>query len=405
MTTSPVYWTQPNEEEFSVKVVKCRKEEEAHHIVVSQQVVKPVGGGQAADRGVLTTSEKQVPFSEVVENGDGVAIVTAEAIEEGSEVTLILDMNWRKSMMRNHTAEHLFVKLLVDQHEELELGRIWVDGIHGSVEVSGCHLSSSDIFSAEKKVQKAIADELEVKTHIVSPEDLDESVRAREGVTSKHDRLRIVEIEGSDRSACSGIHVGNTRDIGVFKIIEYRIDDESSHIEFLTGPSALTHLTSTYNQVLGRRYDYPFEMEQLGAILDKSKSMREDYENTIETLLDAVSKGGDYQEAGKASFRAEYLPGIDVKALKDLSNRIEMPKASLLLLFAATEHEGKKKCNVIVRTNAMPEDASHYAADAVGSLGGKGGGRGEIYTGGFSGQEAPRTLFDSLVKKMKEKLD
>lgn len=404
MDALPAYWTDPVRAEFDVRVQKCRKVGDSYHIVIPEPVVKPVGGGQAGDKGILVMTDLEIRFSETITEEDEIALVTSCPLEEGTEVKLILDMDWRTSMMRNHTGEHLFAKALLDSHKEMQLGRIWIDGNHGTIEIWGLDITPSDIFAAETKVQQAIADELEVKTDFISPEEIDESVRAREGVTSKHDILRVVEIEDFDKSACSGIHVKNTRDIGVFKIVDYRLDDETTHLEFLTGPSALALLSSTYNQALDRKRGYPFEIEQLGAVLDKSKSMREDYDELVAVLVTSLSKGGEYVTFGQSKLRAEYLPGIDSNAVREISNRIEMPESSVLLLFTAVEQKGKKKCNLIVRTKDMPNDAPYYVADSVMKLGGRGGGSGEVYTGGFSDQEEPKVLFESLVEMLKNAL-
>lgn len=404
MKEHPIYWTDPTRAKFTVRVEQCHKLEDGHLVVISSPVVKPTGGGQAGDRGVIVIGDTQVRFSETVEENDEIALVTDTPIRERTEAVLQVDMDWRESMMRNHTGEHLFAKAMIDLHGDARLGRIWVDGDHGTIDISGCRLEPSDVLSVEKRVQQAISDALPVTSQVVSSDSIEEAVRAREGVTSSHEMLRIVEIEGFDKSACSGIHVQNTRDIGTFKVVDYRLDDENAHIEFLTGPAAMALLSSVYNEVLERRHAYPFEMEQLGAILDKSKSLREAYDELAETLLSSLVEGGQYTEVGKFRLRTEYLPGFDSKKLRDLSNRMVMPESSLLLLFTSAEHDGKTKCNLVVRTNAMPHDASHYVLDAVADLGGQGGGSNEVYTGGFVGHDEPGALFVSISEKLRERL-
>ena len=45
----------------------------------------------------------------------------------------------------------------------------------------------------------------------------------------------------------------------------------------------------------------------------------------------------------------------------------------------------------------MPQDASKYIIEAMEQLGGKGGGKGEVFTGGFVDVDDPKELFKSLV--------
>ena len=52
----------------------------------------------------------------------GTRLVTEVPVDEGEHVTLLIDMVWRRSMMRNHTSEHLFISELKRLREDIELG-------------------------------------------------------------------------------------------------------------------------------------------------------------------------------------------------------------------------------------------------------------------------------------------
>jgi alanyl-tRNA synthetase len=63
-----------------------------------------------------------------------------------------------------------------------------------------------------------------------------------------------------------------------------------------------------------------------------------------------------------------------------------------------------KKVNVILWTKSMPKDASYYISDVIKSLGGKGGGSAESFTGGFAEVDDPKGVFDTLVDKVRERI-
>jgi alanyl-tRNA synthetase len=396
MNQQPVYWTDPYQSEFGVRTLKCQQQDGRYHVRISDPVVKPSGGGQAGDKGILIAGTSEIRFDDCVKDDEGLVVVTDSLIPEGSSLTLRIDMKWRRAMMRNHTGEHLFVRSMIEANPDAELGTIWIDGRHGTAEIIGGDISYDSIFNAESKVQKAIEEALEVTTRVVEAGDVDESVRAREGVTSKHERLRIVDIKGFDQSACSGIHVTNTAEIGVFKIVDFRIEERHARMEFMTGPAALEMVSSVYNQVLTRKHEYPFEMEQIGAVLDKSKGMVESRDALVESLFEALATGPVYSEVGGISLRSEYLPGLDAKMLRNLANRMQIPDQSILLLFTPGDM-ADKKCNLVLRTEGTPNDASSCVAELVSTLGGRGGGSHDAYTGGFTDVKDARALFESLV--------
>jgi alanyl-tRNA synthetase len=396
MSREPIYWTKPHQSEFSVRILKCKQDNGRYYVQISEPVVKPPGGGQAGDRGSLVADSSEVIFVDCLIDEETAVLVTEAPLAEDTSATLRIDMEWRRAMMRNHTGEHLFVRALMEASAGVELGAIWIDGKHGTAEVIGGEISTQNIFDAESRVQKAISDALDVKTRVVDARDVDESVRAREGVTSRHEKLRIVEIVGFDQSACSGIHVTNTAEIAVFKVVDFSVEEDRAHIEFMTGPAALKVVSSVYNQVLARKHGYPFEMEQVGAVLDKSKGMVESRDALIESLFEALAAGPVYHESGGVLLRTEYLPGLDAKMLRNLANRIQTPDQSILLLFTPGDMSDKK-CNLVLRTKGTPSDAPFYVSRLVSDLGGRGGGSHEVYTGGFTDVQDARALFESLV--------
>ncbi len=404
MADVPLYWTDPENSEFVVSVKDCLKCESGYWAAIAERVVRPSGGGQAGDRGVLLAGEEEVEFKDTISHDGVVYLVTEAPIQQGTEAILRLDMEWRKSMMKNHTGEHLFVRALQNRVEGLELGSIWIDGKHGTVEVSSGALSPEDLFEAEADVQRIISDALTVDSSIVGAGEIDDSIRAREGVTSKHEKLRIVKIEGFDSSACSGIHVRNTKDLVAFKIIDYELTEGRATIEFLTGLDALSRMSVVYNEVLQRKREYPYEIEQIGSILDKAKSIREIHGETVRTLLETLERVTEYTTIGEYSLRSEYLPGVGVGQLRDLVKGIEMPNQSILLLFTPGEQPSIGKCNLILRTHNTPEDASWYIAKIVEELGGRGGGSQSIYTGGFAACPNPADLYERIIGRLSETL-
>ncbi|MHA1927738.1 MAG: hypothetical protein ACTSV2_04055, partial [Candidatus Thorarchaeota archaeon] len=125
MSSTKIYWENPLLSTFTVKVMACSQTGEHFELVIGEDSIRPEGGGQAGDRGTITIQEGKGSFSNALLRDGHVTLHSDIEIEEGTEIELKLDMDWRRGMMRNHTAEHLFVSSLLHINSDAELGYIW----------------------------------------------------------------------------------------------------------------------------------------------------------------------------------------------------------------------------------------------------------------------------------------
>ncbi len=399
MTALPPYWVDPLKDQFTVTISNSRFTEEHFEIAIEEDVVKAAGGGQAGDLGILSIDHEEIVVQDTMQRDGVVVMLTEKALTEGVKATLIIDMDWRLSIMRNHTAEHLFAAALKERYPSLKPGAMWIDGNHGTVEMVGAKVDPQDLFSAEKAVQKTILRDIPVTTETMKASELDKSIRARESVEAKHEIVRIVRIGDSDAAACSGTHVLRTGDVGVFKIIDYKMEEESVHVEFLTGNDAVTVLYDLFNAALKRRRSHPFELEQLGAVLDKGKQVTSELAKVMEKMEHLLDRGPTVEDIGGISFRHEFLPGFEVSSLKRILKNITLDGPSAILYFTPGE-----KCNFVFWTNDLPHEATIYINDAVTKLGGRGGGSKQVYTGGFSDVDNPEGVYNDLVEQVRAQL-
>ncbi len=399
MTSLPPYWVDPLKDQFTVTIVDSRPTEEHFEITIEENVVKAAGGGQAGDRGILRIDQEEIVVRDTMQRNSVVVMLTEKGFARGVKATLIIDMDWRLTIMRNHTAEHLFAAALKERYPALEPGAMWIDGDHGTVEMVGARVGLQELFYAEKSVQDIIHRDVPVSTEMVKASELDKSIRARESVEAKHDMVRVVRIGDSDAAACSGTHVLRTGDIGIFKIVDYKREEESVHVEFLTGKRAVTILYDLFNAALERRRSHPFELDQLGAVLDRGKQVSSEYAKVLEKMEHLLNSGPTIENIGGISFRHEFLPGFEVSSLKRVLKNITPDGPSAILYFAPGE-----KCNLVFWANDLPHEANIYINDAVTKLGGRGGGSKQVYTGGFSDVDNPEGVYDDLVEYLRAQL-
>ncbi|WP_455586390.1 hypothetical protein [Bacteroides sp.] len=92
-------------------------------------------------------------------------------------------------------------------------------------ELSSCP-TNEQIQAIEDKVNEVISRHLPVTIEFMSKEEAKEIVDLSKLPEDATETLRIVRIGDYDACACIGQHVGNTSEIGIFKIISYDYDEE-----------------------------------------------------------------------------------------------------------------------------------------------------------------------------------
>ena len=399
MKEGPVYWINPLENKFQVTIVACNRNEEIYEIGIKENVIRPSSGGQAGDRGKLRVDETTLDIQDTILIDGVVALIAEKPVEPNTTAALEIDMNWRRSSMRNHTAEHIFMSAMKRIQPDVELGYIWIDGNHGTVDIMGSRIGVKEILDGEELVHDVIMSNLPVRSELVQAGELPATVRAREGVTDKHELMRIVSVGEFDKSACSGIHVLTTGDIGIFKVCDLKSVEGGIRVEFVTGEIAVTKLSNVFNQVMERKHEYPYEMEQIGAVLDKAKVASLERMELIEKIADLVVGTHGSRLASNVTFVHHYLPGFDAKQMKPLVKKLKPAEPYAILLFAPSD-----KPTLIFATGNMPEEASKYVAGIVEKLGGRGGGSRSVYTGGFSEVDDSRDLYGKLVDSLMKRL-
>lgn len=201
-------------------------------LALDRTLFYPGGGGQPADRGVVTwdAGDAGTARARVVGVGrrSGRILHELDVDDEqsmpgpGTEVNLDLDWDRRYTLMRTHTALHVLC------------GVIWHEF---GVAVTGGNMKPTgegrldfalDAVNAElgARVQRRINEEIERAREIAvgfvnrSEADLDEAlVRTKANlIPASIDPLRVVDIVGLDRQADGGTHVASTVEVGRVEI-------------------------------------------------------------------------------------------------------------------------------------------------------------------------------------------
>ncbi len=208
-------------------------------------------GGQVGDTGQITASPTGTTCALKIEITDtrktgGIFFHTGKVLEGeatiGQNVIATVDAARRRHIMRNHTATHLLQAALrqvlgghVHQKGSLVApDRLRFDFTHTQP------LTAEEIKQVEEIVNSQVLDDTDVTIFTDIPIA---EARARGAMAlfgEKYgDSVRMVEIPGFSLELCGGIHLSNTSQVGLFKILsESGVASGVRRIEAVTGAGA-----------------------------------------------------------------------------------------------------------------------------------------------------------------------
>ncbi|MCG3217454.1 MAG: alanyl-tRNA editing protein [Candidatus Heimdallarchaeota archaeon] len=212
--TSRIFWEDFYVYEFTAII----EEISGNKVRLDQTAFHPQGGNQPSDKGFLKIGEKTLDVLDVQEDGQVIWHELSEEIDIGlisKEVLGSIDIRFRFSLMKNHTAQHL-ISGLFESELDISTTEAHIYSSHSAISFS----RSFDVEELEKvmiKANKAIIDDLRVISSI-SSSSLAEEAKVRSKAIPSNDQIRTVKIEEIDATFCSGTHVKSLGELGVIGV-------------------------------------------------------------------------------------------------------------------------------------------------------------------------------------------
>ena len=197
----------------------------------------PTSGGQPFDTGLLGG----IPVLDVADEGELIAHKLAAPLA-AAEVECSIDWKRRFDHMQQHTGQHLlsavFEELLGLRTASFHLGQ---DSSTIDLEVGS--IESGAMRDVESRANQIVCENRPVTVQF---EQSAEALGLRKP-SERGGTLRIVTIEGMDRSACGGTHVRATGEIGVILTRKLEKVRQTVRVEFLCGARAVAQARSDYD--------------------------------------------------------------------------------------------------------------------------------------------------------------
>jgi alanyl-tRNA synthetase len=367
--------------EFEAAVVARREHDGRPAVVLDRSAFYAEGGGQPWDTGTLGDARVVA----VIEDGPEVVHVLDRPID-ANRVRGRVDAERRRDHMQQHHGQHLLSKAFV------EVAQAATVAFHLGSEDTTIDLdrlvTAKDARAAERLTNEVVWQARPVRVSTVNAAELRASgLEPPEGVEA---RVRIVEAEGFDRQPCGGTHPRSTAEVGVVVIRAVERYKGGTRVHFLCGTRALAAF-SRQQPVLDRliaTLSAPLE-ELPGAALklkDDLAASERRAKGLLERALDADARqllaaargDGPAPTLDSPAVVVAVFDGWAAEELRLLATRLVALAPAVTLLASRSE-----RCSMVfAQSEGLPHDIPALLKAAVGHIGGRGGGRGNLAQGG-----------------------
>ena len=364
-------------------------------------------GGQIGDRGYLSGAETVVRIEDVKK--DGAIFVHFGRVERGElklgdRVTAQIDIACRRRAQANHTATHLLqaaLKQIVDDSISQAGSLVAFDRLRFDFNCPR-PLTPDELQQIETQVNTWIA---EAHPADVSLMPLTEA--KAKGATAMFgekygDEVRVIDFPGVSMELCGGTHVGNTAEIGLFKIVsETGVAAGIRRIEAVAGPAVLEYL-NVRDQVVRDLSDRfkakPEELpDRVTGLQNELKSTQKQLEQLKAELAIAKSDAllSEAQAIGEVKILLAQLEGVDADALKVVAERLlQKLGEGAVVLGSASE---PNKVSLVAAFSPTVNQKGLQAGKFIGAIakicGGGGGGRPNFaQAGGRDASKLPEAI-------------
>ncbi|MDD5009791.1 MAG: DHHA1 domain-containing protein, partial [Syntrophorhabdaceae bacterium] len=327
-------------------------------------------------------------------------------INKEDHAELIVDLEKRRGVSRNHTATHLLHyalrKVLGDHVKQsgsmVEQDRLRFDFTHFE------GMNDVEVVKVEDIVNEKIMACIDIDTEERSREEA-----IREGATALFEekygeKVRVIRIGDFSMELCGGTHVKNTGEIGSFYIIsEGSLASGIRRIEAVTGRAAIL---------------YKRKMEKtLKAIAGLSNTEVERVREKVESIVSDLEKRGKEVERLKeeiVSHRVEealqevfekdgtkvvslFVPNAGAEELRKVTDIIRGKVKSCIAIVGSQEEDKGLIVLAVTKDLQGVYNAGKIVKRISERYGGKGGGGPQIAQGGISGRKVKEALKDLEV--------
>ena len=393
--TERLFWQDPYQRHFRAWVMETLTFKGQPAAVLDRTCFYPTSGGQPHDLGTLGG----IPVVEVLEEEGGKIIHLLERPLMLGPVEGEIDWSRRFDHMQQHTGQHI-----LSQAFERELNAA-TTSFHLGSEVVTIDVAIPTLSPKEAARVEALANRIVIEDRPVHAKEYDEeeasSLPLRKAPVV-HGRIRIVEVEGFDLSACGGTHVRRTGEVGPIHIRRWERRRGQVRVEFLCGWRALEDYAKRDRLLQEAANQLSVGTEELSEAIQRLQKAEQLARRTAESLrkrlldYELPQLLAEAEPLGEMRVLCRLLEGYDAGNMRYIAQNLTQTPGIVALL--AVNEPSPQLC--FARSENLPLDMSQLLRQVVAPYGGRGGGRSHVAQGGGV---APEDL-EQILQKAKELL-
>lgn len=370
-------------------------------------------GGQVADIGHLLSAAGEL-LGRIVDvqrapNGQHIhEVETVQTIRLNQAVKMSVDASRRQAITKNHTATHLLHQALKDilgEHANQAGSLVSPEYLRFDFSHFG-QVTAAQLQTMENIVNQKIWQGLKVNTINTTLAKAKEMGAMALFGEKYGNEVRMVDVGGWSVELCGGIHVADTQDIGVFKILsESGIGAGIRRIEAITSQAAVEfyqHKVELLNHIKAESKVIQDEdiIQRLRQVQQENKELKQLLESykakENQAVADEVFR--NVQSVNAVKFIAAKLDNKTMDDLRDIADDWKQETLSDVLVLATANGA---KVNLLVAVKPEMISKGVKAGDLIKQLapaiGGGGGGRPDMAQAGGKNPAGIQAALDQVA--------
>jgi len=374
-------------------------------IVLDRTAFYPTSGGQVFDTGWIFAGENKVRVKEVAEREDGTIEHLLEdggGIRNGERVRGVIDIERRRDHMQQHSGQHVlsaaFIRLFNLPTVSFHMG---VEAC--SIDLDTKNLTQEQVAAAENLANDVVMQNRPVAMRFVSQEEA-QGLGLRKLPPVERDRLRLIEIQDFDLSACGGTHVAATGQIGSILLRKVEKVRQGWRVEFVCGKRAVSTARRDYTtlaEAAGLCSSHLWELpEQVRKLQEEGRTLRKSGEHLLGEIAAQCANQlfGETPERDGRKIVVRILPDRDLTFAKLVAQRLSGLGPNVVALLGTTAGQPTL---VFAQSPGQPFDMGKLMKEVLGRTGGRGGGSKDMAQGGPGTAEGIKAILDEAASQLR----
>jgi len=384
------YYTDAYRAEFTAAVVE--RSPDGTRLYLDETAFYPTSGGQPHDVGTLGG----VDVVDVVDEESRIAHVLATPLAS-AETRLVGRIDWarRYDHMQQHTGQHLLSAVFEDLFDAKTVS------VHFGPESSTLDLDVESLAHEQTLAAESRANELvgEARPVVVTFEDAATAQGLRKA-SERTGALRIVSIEGVDRSACGGTHVRSTAEIGAVLLRSTEKVRKTTRVEFVCGRRALRRARRDLEALSSIAASLSSSLDDAPAVVATQSERLRDADNARKKLDRELS---GYRARERYDAATANAAGVRTIVLRDAASIDELrafAQAAFALPRVVVVGALAAPPSVLVASSEDSGlDAGKTLKERLAAVGGRGGGSPRLAQGSVPDAAALESVVAALVNR------